>query len=77
VLPKTQPTALNPVKQFNADFLVSYIENPWTALYVGYNHDLQNMNLITTSTGAQLVRTHRFLHDGRKFFVKFSCFFGF
>ena len=77
VLPNRALTSLKPLKQFNADFLVSYIVNPWTALYVGYNHDLQNLYLIPTSTGSQLIRTNRFLNDGRQFFVKCSYFFGF
>ena len=77
ILPNQLLTSLKPTKQFNADFLVSYIVNPWTALYVGYNSDQQNINLIPTSTGAQLLRTNRFLNDGRQFFVKFSYFFGF
>ena len=77
ILPNQLLTSLKPTKQFNADFLVSYIVNPWTALYVGYNSDQQNINLIPTSTGAQLLRTNRFLNDGRQFFAKFSYFFGF
>ncbi len=51
--------------------------NPWTALYVGYNSDQQNINLLPTLTGRQLVRTNQFMNDGRQFFVKFSYFFGF
>ena len=77
ILPNQVLTSLKPTKQFNADFLVSYIVNPWTALYIGYNSDRQNINLVPTSTGAQLLRTNRFLNDGRQFFVKFSYFFGF
>ncbi|HKT12064.1 MAG TPA: DUF5916 domain-containing protein [Terriglobia bacterium] len=77
ILPNQRLTSLQPTKQFNADFLVSYIVNPWTALYVGYNHDLQNLDLIPLSTGSELIRTNQFLNDGRQFFVKFSYFFGF
>jgi hypothetical protein len=77
ILPNQGLTSLEPTKQFNADFLVSYIVNPWTALYVGYNSDQQNINLIPTSTGSELLRTNRFLNDGRQFFVKFSYYFGF
>jgi Domain of unknown function (DUF5916) len=76
ILPNEGLTSLQPTKQFNADFLVSYIVNPWTALYVGYNSDQQNINLIPTSTGSELLRTNRFLNDGRQFFVKFSYYFG-
>ncbi len=77
ILPDQGLTSLKPTKQFNADFLVSYVVNPWTALYIGYNSDQQNINLIPTSTGQQIIRTNRFLNDGRQFFVKFSYFFGF
>jgi Domain of unknown function (DUF5916) len=77
ILPNQGQTSLQPTKQFNSDFLVSYIVNPWTALYVGYNSDQQNINLIPTSTGSELLRTNRFLNDGRQFFVKFSYYFGF
>jgi hypothetical protein len=77
ILPNLEMTSLQPTKQFNADFLVSYIVNPWTALYVGYNSDQQNIDLIPTSTGSALLRTNRFLNDGRQFFVKFSYYFGF
>ncbi len=77
ILPNQVLTSLKPTKQFNADFLVSYVVNPWTALYVGYNSDQQNINLIPTSTGQQIIRNNRFLNDGRQFFVKFSYFFGF
>jgi Domain of unknown function (DUF5916) len=77
ILPNEEMTSLQPTKQFNADFLVSYIVSPWTALYVGYNSDQQNINLIPTSTGSELLRTNRFLNDGRQFFVKFSYYFGF
>jgi hypothetical protein len=77
ILPNTALTSLERTKEFNADFLVSYIVNPWTALYVGYNSDEQNINLLPTLTGRQLVRTNQFMNDGRQFFVKFSYFFGF
>jgi len=77
ILPNTQLSSLKPTKEFNADFLVSYIVNPWTALYVGYNSDRQNINLIPTSYGSELIRTRQFINDGRQFFVKFSYFFGF
>jgi len=77
VLPNSQMTNLKPVKEFNADFLLTYLVNPWTALYIGYNHDLQNLNLVPTGSGTELIRTNQFLNDGRQFFVKYSYFFGF
>ena len=38
-------TYLPTQKQFNADFLVTYLVHPGTAIYVGYNSDLQNLNV--------------------------------
>ena len=36
-------TYLPTEKQFNADFLLTYLVHPGTAIYVGYNSDLQNL----------------------------------
>jgi hypothetical protein len=38
-------TYLPTQKEFNADFLVTYLVHPGTAIYVGYNSDLQNLNV--------------------------------
>ena len=38
-------TYLPTQKQFNADFLVTYLVHPGTAIYIGYNSDLQNLNV--------------------------------
>lgn len=68
-------TRLETAKNFNGDFLVTYQVNPWTALYVGYNSNLQNINLQADPLAGttQVVRTrHGFINDGRQFFVKFS-----
>jgi hypothetical protein len=65
-------TSLEASKKFNADFLFTYLVNPWTALYIGYNSNLQNVDLLTSPTGTQLVRTPGFMNDARQFFVKFS-----
>jgi hypothetical protein len=65
------------VKRFNAGFLVPYTVIPWAAVYIGYDSDQQNINLIRTSKNSELIPTYRFLNDGRQFFVKFTYFFGF
>jgi hypothetical protein len=71
-------TALETRKNFNADFLLTYQLNPWTALYVGYNSNLQNLDLITTPRGTEIARTRdRFINDGKQLFVKFSYLFRF
>ncbi len=72
VLANSEGTALETLKNFNAAFLFTYLVNPWTALYVGYNGNLQNLELLQTLTGSEIVRTRAFRHDARQFFVKFS-----
>ncbi|MGH9862823.1 MAG: DUF5916 domain-containing protein [Candidatus Acidiferrales bacterium] len=44
VLANPAHTALETTKNINADFLVTYLINPWTALYVGYNGNAQNLD---------------------------------
>lgn len=68
-------TRLETSKNFNGDFLVTYQVNPWTALYVGYNSNLQNIDLLADPLAGTttVVRTPRsFINDGRQLFVKFS-----
>lgn len=65
-------TSLETSKNFNADFLFTYLVNPWTALFVGYNGNMQNINLLTSPTGNEIIRIPGFMHDARQFFVKFS-----
>jgi len=72
VLANRERTTLDRSKNFNADFLFTYLLNPWTALYVGYNGNLQNIDLVTSPSGSRLARTSGFLNDARQFFVKFS-----
>ncbi len=71
----TEPalTRLETTKNLNADLLLTYLVNPWTALYVGYNTNYQNLELVRDPMGDRLVRTDDdFLNDGRQVFVKFS-----
>ncbi len=54
---------------------MTYQVNPWTALYVGYNSNLQNIDLLAdplagTTTVVRMPRG--FINDGRQLFVKFS-----
>ena len=65
-------TRLETSKNFNADFLFTYLVNPWTALFVGYNGNMQNISLLTSPTENEVIRTSGFMHDARQFFVKFS-----
>ncbi|PYX05543.1 MAG: hypothetical protein DMG88_21120 [Acidobacteria bacterium] len=69
-------SSLSPTKGFNADFLISYLVHPGTAIYIGYNSDLQNLDrrLIPTPTGLLTTRDD-FVNDSRQFFVKISYLF--
>ena len=65
-------TSLETSKNFNADFLVTYLLNPWTALYVGYNGNVQNIELLESPAGSRIVRSPYFINDAKQFFIKFS-----
>jgi hypothetical protein len=80
-------TTLQTTKQFNGDVLFTYLIHPGTAIYAGYNSDLQNLDPslqrlcgnITCAVGqtpSGLLRTrYSFLNDGRQIFVKISYLF--
>ena len=76
-------TPLYPAKGFNTDFLVTYLLHPGTAVYVGYNSNLENVNPALCDrlpgsaqcdpAGPGLLRTpNGYINDGRLFFVKIS-----
>jgi hypothetical protein len=68
-------TYLPTQKEFNADFLITYLVHPGTAIYVGYNSDLQNLNV---QPGVGVFQTPRgYINDSRQFFVKVSYLFRF
>jgi hypothetical protein len=71
----TEPTALSRLvrdENLNLDVLFRYVLNPWSALYVGFNNNESNLQLIDTPQGAQLVRSEDLARDGQQLFVKFS-----
>ncbi len=80
-------TTLQTTKIFNGDVLFTYMVHPGTAVYVGYNSDLQNLDpsLLRVCGGLActvgqspdgLLRTRSsFLNDGRQIFVKISYLF--
>jgi hypothetical protein len=74
-------TSLPTRKNFNADFLFTWLVHPGTALYLGYNSNLQNQDILPCAPPAtcstQLVRTKYFRNDARGLFVKFSYLFRF
>ena len=73
-------TYLPTQKQFNTDFLITYLVHPGTAIYVGYNSDLQNLDhsLMRDPAGlAGLYTAKGYINDSRQFFVKVSYLFRF
>lgn len=71
-------TTLQTTKNFNSDFLVTYLLHPGTAVYVGYNSNLENLDRSLANTPDGLLRTRdRFLNDGKQVFVKISYLFSY
>jgi hypothetical protein len=71
-------TSLEDRRNLNADFLITYLVNPWTALYVGYNSNRQNLSLTHDEDGVHLIRTTgSLMNDANQFFLKFSYLLGF
>ena len=73
-------TYLPTQKEFNADVLLTYLVHPGTAIYVGYNSDLQNLDreLMPGVEGpAGLYTAKGYINDSRQFFVKVSYQFRF
>jgi hypothetical protein len=73
-------TYLPTQKEFNTDFLITYLVHPGTAIYVGYNSDLQNLDVIPqtpTSPGYVTNTARGYINDSRQFFVKVSYLFRF
>ena len=75
--PQLALSSLAPAKNFNADVLLTYLVHPGTAVYVGYNSNLQNLaNPVTPDPLGNLTRTpDHFINDGRQIFVKISYLF--
>jgi hypothetical protein len=73
-------TYLPTAREFNADFLVTYLVHPGTAIYVGYNSDLQNLNVVPETPGVPGFVTNTakgYINDSRQLFVKVSYMFRF
>jgi hypothetical protein len=69
-------TSLDDRRNLNADVLFTYLLNPWTALYVGYNGNRQNLDLIEENGRLNIIRTRgALLNDANQFFMKFSYLF--
>ncbi len=79
-------SSLQTVKSFNADILFTYLVHPGTAIYVGYNSNLENVSpglcvhlpgsAECDPTGIGLLRTRGLsANDGKLFFIKVSYLF--
>ena len=67
-------TSLSSDKGLNTDVLVTWLLNPGTAVYVGYNTNLANPTPVFLGPGQPL---DRFVNDSRGVFVKASYLFRF
>ena len=66
-------TSLENRRNLNADVLITYLVNPWTALYVGFNGNRQNLSLIEEPDGVRAIRSRgSWINDANQLFVKFS-----
>jgi hypothetical protein len=70
-------TSLQNTKSLNGDVLFTYLPHPGTAVYVGYNSNLQNLDRsLGLDPNGNILRTRdSFINDGRQFFVKVSYLF--
>jgi hypothetical protein len=79
-LANQQETSLPRTKQVQTQALLTWLPHPGTAIYFGYNNDLQNLSHTLCSRGAGscdatqpiLPRGAGYLNDGRQFFLKAS-----
>jgi hypothetical protein len=79
-------TSLPRKKQIGSQALFTWLPHPGTAVYIGYNNDLQNLDrsLCNRATSGACDPNHpvpprspNYLNDGRQFFIKASYLFRF
>jgi hypothetical protein len=80
-LENPEQTSLQRTKQIGTQALLTWLPHPGTAIYLGYNDDLQNLdrNLCNRGTNGQCdpndivpPRASYYINDGRQFFLKAS-----
>ncbi|MBS1840316.1 MAG: carbohydrate binding family 9 domain-containing protein [Acidobacteria bacterium] len=78
-LANPQFSSLQTTKNFNADVLFTYLVHPGTAIYFGYNSNLENLDpSLTLDPNGNLNRLRNgYINDGRQVFVKVSYLFRF
>jgi translation initiation factor IF-1 len=79
-------TSLLRTKEVGTEALFTWLPHPGTAIYIGYNNDLQNLDRslcnrlpggICDPNNTVAPRTRQFLNDGRQIYVKASYLFRF
>jgi hypothetical protein len=85
-LANSAETSLQRTKQIGTEALFTWLPHPGTAVYVGYNNDLQNLDRglckayplgVCDSDNTVAPRSTKFLNDGKQLFVKASYLFRF
>lgn len=85
-LANPRETSLKRTKQVGTEALFTWLPHPGTAIYVGYNNDLQNLDRRLCNRmpsggcnpdDTTVPRAEGFLNDGRQIFVKASYLFRF
>lgn len=72
VLPDLSLIDLEREKRFTADTLVTYLVNPWTALYAGYTDGYGNVEIDPVSPDRLRPTDSAFHPTGRQVFIKLS-----
>src|SRR5207248_7589192 len=66
-------TSTQTTKHFDGDLLLTYLVHPGTAIYLGYNSSLQNLDpSLRLDASGNLLRSRGFINDGRQLFLKMS-----
>ncbi|MBI3950891.1 MAG: carbohydrate binding family 9 domain-containing protein [Acidobacteria bacterium] len=72
VLPNVSLVALERTKRMTADFLITYLVNPGTAIYAGYTHGYENLAIDPTQPPTLRRIGSPTVSTGRQFFIKAS-----
>jgi hypothetical protein len=79
-------TSLQRTKQVQSEALFTWLPHPGTAVYIGYNNNLQNLDHrlckgfpggVCDANDTVAPRSNNFLNDGRQIFIKASYLFRF
>lgn len=62
-------------ENLNFDLLLRYVINPWSALYIGYNTNQSNFDIVEMEGEREVVVANDLRKDGDQIFVKFSYLF--